>query len=120
MVFSEVSLVQVRIAGAVPARMLEMARRKVTAVLRHVGEPVLFARVMLTMAADPAVERPATAWAMVSVNGRLVRASGTGPTMPDAIGQLTTRLRIRLERAWPDDHGHLRRATATRRSWHRH
>jgi hypothetical protein len=100
--------------------MPELARRRVTGVLRHVGEPVLFARVMLTMAADPAVERPATAWAMVSVNGRLVRASGTGPTMHDAIGQLAARLRIRLDRAWPDERGHLRVATATRRVWHRH
>src|SRR5215472_2017779 len=101
MALSETGMVQVRMAGSVPARMPEMARRRVAAVLRHVGEPVLFARVMLTMAADPAVEQPATAWAMVSVNGRLVRASGTGPAMPDAIGLLTTRLRIRLERAWP-------------------
>jgi hypothetical protein len=88
-------------------------------VLRHVGEPVLFTRVMLTMAADPAVERPATVWAMVSVNGRLVRASGTGPTMLDALGQLTTRLRIRLERAWPDERGQIRRAVTARRIGHR-
>jgi len=119
MALSDTELVQVRTAGAVPARMPELARRRVAGVLRHVGEPVLFARVMLTMAADPAVEQPATAWAMVSVNGRLVRASGTGSTMPDAIGQLTSRLRIRLERAWPDERGHLRRAEATRRIWHR-
>lgn len=119
MAFSDTGLVQVRTAGAVPARMAELARRRVSGVLRHVGEPVLFARVMLTMAADPAVERPATAWAMVSVNGRLVRASGTGPTMPSAIGQLTTRLRIRLDRAWPDEHGQSRRSSAARRSWYR-
>src|SRR5215469_1818358 len=103
MALSNTGPVQVRTAGMVPSRMPEVARRRVTAVLRHVGEPVLFARIMLTMAADPAVDRPATAWAMVSVNGRLVRASGTGGTMNDAIGQLTTRLRIRLERAWPDE-----------------
>ena len=119
MALSDTGLIQVRTAGMVPARMPDLARRRVSGVLRHVGEPVLFTRVMLTMAADPAVERPATAWAMVSVNGRLVRASGTGPTMPDAIGQLTARLRVRLERAWPDEHGHLRRAVATRRAWHR-
>ncbi len=119
MALGDMGMVQVRFAGAVPARMPELAKRRVTGVLRHVGEPVLFARVMLTMAADPAVERPATAWAMVSVNGRLVRASGTGPTMLDAIGQLTGRLRIRLDRAWPDERGQLRRAAATRRVWRR-
>jgi hypothetical protein len=120
MALSDTGIVQVRTAGAVPAGMPELARRRVAGVLRHVGEPVLFTRVMLTMAADPAVEQPATAWAMVSVNGRLVRASGTGPAMPDAIGQLASRLRIRLERAWPDGRGHLRRSEAARRVWHRH
>lgn len=119
MALSDTGLVQVRTAGAVPARMPELAKRRVTGVLRHVGEPVLFARVMLSMAADPAVARPATAWAMVSVNGRLVRASGTGPTMPDALGQLTSRLRIRLDRAWPDERRHPHRAVATRGIWHR-
>ena len=119
MALSETGMVQVRTAGAVPPRMPDLARRRVSGALRHVGEPVLFARVMLTMAADPAVEQPATAWAMVSVNGRLVRASGTGPKMPDAIGQLTSRLRVRLERAWPDERGHLRRVQVTRRAWHR-
>lgn len=117
---SDTGLVQVRTAGAVPAKIPELARRRVTGVLRHVGEPVLFARVMLAMAADPAVEQPATAWAMVSVNGRLVRASGTGPTMYEAIGQLASRLRIRLDRAWPDDRAQLRRAASGRRLWHRH
>jgi len=119
MALSDTALVQVQTAGAVPARMPDLARRRVSGVLRHVGEPVLFTRVMLTMAADPAVERPATAWAMASVNGRLVHASGTGPTMPDAIGQLTARLRIRLERAWPDERQYHRRAMASRRVWHR-
>lgn len=118
MALSETGMVQVRTAGGVEARMPDLARRRVAAVLRHVGEPVLFARVMLTMAADPAVERPATAWAMISVNGRVVRASGTGPAMPDAIGQLTSRLRIRLDRAWPDEREQLRRAATTRRVWH--
>jgi hypothetical protein len=119
MALSGTGQVQVRTAGAVPPRMPELARRRVNGVMRHVGEPVLFSRIMLTMAADPAVERPATAWAMVSVNGRLVRASGTGPTMPDAIGQLISRLRIRLERAWPDERGQIRRAMTARRLWHR-
>jgi hypothetical protein len=73
MAANETSMVQVRSSGGVPAGMPELARRKVEAVLRHVGEPVLFARVMLSTAADPAVERPAIAWAIVSVNGRVIR-----------------------------------------------
>jgi len=97
--------VRVRTTGTVTPDMPELARRRVAAVLRHVGEPVLFANVMLVVAPDPAVERPAIAWATVSVNGRVVRAHATGTTMPQAIGALAARLRIRVDRAWSErDH----------------
>ena len=115
MAVNETGVVQVRISGVVPAGMAELAKSKVEAVLRHVGEPVLSARVMLSRAADLAVERPAIAWAVISVNGRVVRASGVGSTMHEAIGQLVARLRIRLERAWPDEREQGRRSVANRR-----
>jgi hypothetical protein len=115
MAVNETGVVQVRTPGIVPTGMPELARSKVEALLRHVGEPVLFARVMLSSAADPAVERPAIAWAIVSVNGRVVRASGVGSTMGEAIAQLVSRLRIRLERAWPDQRERGRRSTLSRR-----
>jgi hypothetical protein len=115
MAVNETGVVQVRISGEIPAGMAEMAKIKVEAVLRHVGEPVLSARVMLSRAADPAVERPAIAWAVVSVNGRVVRVSGVGSTMQEAIAQLVARLRIRLERAWPDERARGRRSVANRR-----
>jgi hypothetical protein len=114
MAINENCVVQVRISGVVPAGMAELAKSKVEAVLRHVGEPVLSARVMLGRAADPAVGRPAVAWAIISVNGRVVRASGVGSTMGDAIAQLAARLRIRLERAWPDEREQERRHGAKR------
>jgi ribosome-associated translation inhibitor RaiA len=98
---NEPGFVQIRTTGAVPAGSPEVAQRKVAALLRHVGEPVLFARVMLTVAPDPAVGQPAGAWAEVSVNGRLVRAEASAVTMPAAIGELADRLRVRLDRAWP-------------------
>jgi hypothetical protein len=109
MAVNETSVVQVRTSGPVPAGLAELAKSKVQAVLRHVGEPVLSARVMLRRAADPAVERPAIAWAIVSVNGRVVRASGVSSTMRGAIAQLAARLRVRLERAWPDEREQKRR-----------
>jgi len=115
MAVNQAALVRVRISGEVPAEMAGMAKSKVEAVLRHVGEPVLSARVMLTRAADPAMERPAIAWAIISVNGRVIRASGVGSTMPEAIAQLVARLRIRLERAWPDERAQRRRGVANRR-----
>lgn len=115
MAVNETGAVQVRISGVVPAGTAELAKSKVEAVLRHVGEPVLSARVMLRRAADPAVERPATAWAVISVNGRVIRASGVGSTMRGAIAQLVARLRIRLERAWPDERDQGRRSVTNRR-----
>jgi ribosome-associated translation inhibitor RaiA len=93
--------VQVRVAGAVPAELPDLARQKVEAVLRHVGEPVLAARVLLAIAPDPAVARPAMASGTVSVNGRVVRAEVGADTMRNAIDQLASRLRVRLERARP-------------------
>ena len=93
--------VQVRVIGAVPPELPGLARQKVDAVLRHVGEPVLAARVLLAMAPDPAVARPAIASGTVSVNGRIVRAEAVADTMRNAIDELASRLRVRLERTWP-------------------
>jgi hypothetical protein len=61
MAANETYVVQVRISGVVPAGLAAMTKSKVEAVLRHVGEPVLCVRVMLSRAADPAAERPAIA-----------------------------------------------------------
>ncbi len=115
MEFHENCVVQVRTSGVVQVGMAELAKIKVETVLRHVGEPVLSARVMLSGPADPAVGRPAVAWAVISVNGRVVRASGVGSTVGEAIAQLAARLRIRLERSWPDEHEQMRRYVAKRR-----
>ncbi len=115
MAVNEAGVVAVRTSGDVGAGMAELAKSKVEAVLRHVGEPVLSARVMLTRAADPAVDRPAIAWAVISVNGRVIRASGVGATTREAIAELVARLRIRLERAWPDEREQGRRSAAGRR-----
>jgi ribosome-associated translation inhibitor RaiA len=92
--------IEVRVAGSVPPELPELARQKVSAVLRHVGEPVLTARILLAIAPDPAVARPATASGTVSVNGRLVRAEATADTIRNAIDELASRLRVRLERVW--------------------
>ena len=91
--------VQTEAHGAVPALAAEVAARKVRSLLRIAPEPVLFARVKLTMAADPAVERPAIAQVNLDLNGRLIRAQATGADMREAVNRMTGRLRIRLERA---------------------
>jgi ribosome-associated translation inhibitor RaiA len=101
MVRVDVAQIQIRVEtmGRVPAGMSELAAAKVRSVLRHTTEPTLYARVMLAMAADPAVERPALASVNVDLNGRFIRAQAAGNSVRDAIEQLARRLRVRLDRA---------------------
>ncbi|WP_247612001.1 sigma 54 modulation/S30EA ribosomal C-terminal domain-containing protein [Actinomadura latina] len=86
------------VRGDVPERFAEAAREKVAAAFRQAPEPVLFARVKLATAPDPAVERPAMAQANVDVNGRLVRVHAAAATMQEAIDLLPDLLRARFER----------------------
>jgi ribosome-associated translation inhibitor RaiA len=91
--------VRVETIGKVPARMAEMAGAKVDSALRYAPEPVLFARLTLTMAANPAVKQPAVATVNVDMNGRFVRAQAASESMRGAIDQVADRLRVRLGRA---------------------
>jgi hypothetical protein len=91
--------VQTQTHGRVPASEVSDAVGRVRSLLRMASEPVLFARVKLTMHADPAVDRPAIAQINVDLNGRLVRVQAAEETMRAAIEHACDRLRIRLERA---------------------
>ena len=91
--------VQIETQGAVPEGMPELAIAKVRSLLRLAAEPVLFARVTLTMAADPAVNLPAVARVNVDLDGRLVRAQAAGQTMRESVEHMASRLRARLERS---------------------
>ena len=91
--------VQTETRGTVPEGAASFAVEHVGSLLRVASEPVLFARVKLIMAADPAVERPAVAQVNVDLNGRLIRAQAAGETMREAVEHACARLRVRLERA---------------------
>ena len=91
--------VQIETQGAVPEGMPELAIAKVRSLLRLAAEPALFARVTLTMAADPAVNLPAVARVNVDLDGRLVRAQAAGQTMRESVEHMAGRLRTRLERS---------------------
>jgi ribosome-associated translation inhibitor RaiA len=91
--------VQAETRGAVPEDMTGFAVHRVGSLLRAASEPVLSARVKLTMSADPAVEHPAVAQVNIDLNGRLVRAQAAGRTMREAVEHASDRLRIRLDRA---------------------
>ena len=99
MASAPISQVQTYTRGDVPREEMDLAVQRVRSLLRQAPEPVLSARVKLTMAADPAVERPATAQANVDLSGRLIRAQATGQTTREAIERMGDRLRLRIDRA---------------------
>ena len=85
------------IRGAVPLDEVGFAVNKVGSLLRLASQPVLSARVKLT--AYPSVRGRAAAQVNVNLNGRLLRAEASGPTMRVAVQHAGDRLRIRLVRA---------------------
>lgn len=91
--------VQTKTRGAVPEDTVSLAVHQVSSLLRAASEPVLFARVKLTMIADPAVQRPAIAQVTVDLNGRPLRAQAEGRIMHEAVDHACDRLRIQLLRA---------------------
>ena len=91
--------VQAETRGVVPEGAVSLAVQRVSSLLGAASEPVLSARVKLTIVAGPAVERPAIAQVNIDLNGRLIRAQAAGVTMREAVGHACDRLRIRMERA---------------------
>lgn len=91
--------VQTHTQGAVPEDAVDLAVLRVRSQLRAAHEPVLFARVKLTMSADPAVERPAIVQVNIDLNGHPIRAQSTAATMREAIERVCDRLRVQLEKA---------------------
>jgi ribosome-associated translation inhibitor RaiA len=91
--------VQAETRGAVPEGAASFAVYRVSSLMRMAPEPVLSARVKLTTAADPAVERPAIAQVNIDLNGRLIRAQAAGETMRAAADHAYDRLRVRIGRA---------------------
>jgi RNA polymerase-binding transcription factor DksA/ribosome-associated translation inhibitor RaiA len=94
------------------------AERKVRRVMEVVDEPILHARVKLTVAPDPAVERPARVQATLDVNGQLVRAQVAAHTLHEAVDLLEQRLRARFERRADQERTlHRRGAAAELGEW---
>lgn len=86
------------VSGDVPDETARYARDKVAAVLANASEPVLFARVRLTVVGNPSLGRPAVAQVNLDYNGRPVRVQTSGPTLHEVVDRLEARLRSRLER----------------------
>jgi ribosome-associated translation inhibitor RaiA len=90
--------IQVRSRDDTYPRIVEYAREKVAATLRYTSRPILYARVWLDRAPDPAVPRPAEASVEVDVNGTVVRARADAATQAEAIDLMQDRLKARLAR----------------------
>lgn len=96
---AETAQIRVETHGKVPPWAVGLATGKVRSVIRIAAEPVLSVRVMLAVAPDPAVPRPAVAQVTVDLNGRVIRAQAAEMTMRTAVEQMAARLRVRLGRA---------------------
>jgi ribosome-associated translation inhibitor RaiA len=83
--------------GDVPDAAVAYAREKIARLAWLLDEPVLHARLKLSLLADPAVKRPAVAQVNLDVNGELVRAHVRAHTFGEAADLLEERLRDRLE-----------------------
>jgi hypothetical protein len=89
--------IEVSVDGAVDDREVAYARKRMRVVFEHVAEPVLFARLRLTRAADPARERPAEAHATLDIRGDVVRAHVAAHDLPEAADLLQRRLLDQLQ-----------------------
>jgi hypothetical protein len=91
-----VPTVMVATAGDVSERDIELVKDRVVRIAEGLSEPVLLARVKLSVEPDPARARPAVAQASLDVNGTLVRAHVAARTMEEARDLLEHRLRDQL------------------------
>ena len=88
--------IDVVLKGPVPESEVDYARSKVEHVTGYANHPVLAARVVLTLAPDPAQERPARAEASLDVNGTQIRAHALASDMAGAADLLENKLRKNL------------------------
>ena len=94
-----VAQVHTETRGDVSRHSVRFAADRVGSLLAWASEPVLFARIKLTMTADLAVQRPAIAQVTVDLNGRPLRAQAEGRIMHEAVDHACDRLRVQLLRA---------------------
>jgi ribosome-associated translation inhibitor RaiA len=107
--------IQVEAQGGIPPGTAEKAREKVGALLRRVRQPVLFARIRLTHAHNPATARPFMIQVNIDVDGRPTRAHVAAERADEAVDLVCDRLDRQLARLrdrWTARHGGTPRAGA--------
>lgn len=93
---AEQMLVEVTLRGNVTRGAGEYAWAKVAKSLTVARWPVLAAHVVLAWRHDPAVVNQALAEVSADINGTVIRAKTSTPTMPEAVDDLQNRLRRQL------------------------
>jgi hypothetical protein len=83
--------------GPVEQKDVALARQQLRDLVEKMHANVLFARLKLSLAPDPARDRPAMAEAALDLSGDMVRAHVAAPTMAEAVDLLGYRVRDRLE-----------------------
>lgn len=87
----------VTVKGDVPQDMVSYAETKIGHAISNIPEPILAVHVVLSVAMDPAVERPAQAEASLNLNGTPIRARAATPDMSSTIDLLEERLQRNLD-----------------------
>jgi ribosomal subunit interface protein len=110
--------IEVTTRGDVSENARAQARTKIGAMERFVKRPILGARVVLTQERNPRIPECARAEAEIDIQGRLVRARATGPSMDAAVDEVAERLQRQLRRHVDRRvTKHRRPATATAGEW---
>jgi ribosomal subunit interface protein len=96
--------------GEVSATDRSYARTKIARISHRASAPILFAKVELRHAGDPARVAPAEVKSELDVDGHVVRAEARAATFFEAIDQVDARLRRQLQRLSDRDETHHHRA----------
>ena len=96
MVDQEMPAVELSRRGDVSDEDVEYVMKRIEAVARHVGVPILHIRIRLTRETGPGV-RPAIAQATFDLNGELLRAQVAADSMSQASDLLADRLRDQIQ-----------------------
>jgi ribosomal subunit interface protein len=105
--------VVVQVHGDVGETDRSYARTKIARIWERAAAPVLYAKVELRRANDPARVDPAEVKGEVDLDGHVVRAEATAPTFFEAVDQVDARLRRQVARLSDRDETHHRRRRAT-------
>jgi ribosome-associated translation inhibitor RaiA len=99
----------VYVTGHVSPDEVDYVRAKASSVARYADEPILRLRLRLTRLKDSGGESVAIVQANLDLNGRVIRAHVTRPTMREAADEAHDRLRDKVQRVG-DDRQTARRA----------